>query len=236
MSNWLANLSSALPEIFQSLLLNPMMGVLWQGTWETLYMVFAAGLIAIILGTPLGTWLFATQRGNVSENIILNKTLSAAADVTRSLPFIILLIALVPFTRWVVGTTIGTTAAIVPLSIAAIPFMARVVENALLEINPGLIEAGYSFGATPRQIMLKILLPEALPAIINGITLMLISLIGYSAMAGAVGGGGLGTVAINYGYQRFDVSVMFATVAILIVLVHLIQYGGNRLSRSLNHS
>ncbi|MBX9586802.1 MAG: ABC transporter permease [Gammaproteobacteria bacterium] len=208
--------------------------VLWKGTWETLYMVLVSGFMAVVLGTPLGLWLFATRHKNLSENIIINKILSAIIDVTRSLPFIILLIAIIPFTRWVIGTTIGTTAAIVPLTIAAIPFMARVVENALLDINPGLIEAGMSFGASTTQILLKILLPESLPALINGITLMLISLIGYSAMAGAVGGGGLGTVAINYGYQRFDITIMLATVAILIIIVHLIQYLGNRLSRKLN--
>lgn len=209
--------------------------VLWKGTWETLYMVLVSGFMAVVLGTPLGLWLFATHHKNLSENIIINKILSAIIDVTRSLPFIILLIAIIPFTRWVIGTTIGTTAAIVPLSIAAIPFMARVVENALLDINPGLIEAGMSVGASTTQILLKILLPESLPALVNGVTLMLISLIGYSAMAGAVGGGGLGTVAINYGYQRFDITIMLATVAILIIIVHLIQYLGNRLSRHLNH-
>lgn len=208
--------------------------VLWQGTWETLYMVLVSGFIAVIIGTPLGLWLFATQHNNLSKNILLNKILSAIIDVTRSLPFIILLIAIIPFTRWIMGTSIGTSAAIVPLSIAAIPFMARVVENALLDINPGLIEAGMSFGASPRQIVFKILLPETLPVLINGITLMLISLIGYSAMAGAVGGGGLGTVAINYGYQRFDVKIMLATVAILIVIVHIIQYSGNKVSRYFN--
>jgi D-methionine transport system permease protein len=190
--------------LISGLLSDNLIPILWKGTWETLYMVFVAGFIAVVLGTPLGMWLFATRRGQFSENIIINKGLSAIVDATRSLPFIILLIALVPLTRWIIGTTIGTTAAIVPLTIAAIPFMARVVENALLEINPGLTEAGQCFGARSSQIVLKILLPEALPSIMNGITLMLISLIGYSAMAGAVGGGGLGTVAINYGYQRFD--------------------------------
>jgi len=212
-----------------------LISILWQGTIETLYMVFVAGFIAVLLGVPLGTWVFLTRRGKLNENFLINKLLSAIIDVTRSLPFIILLIAIVPFTRLVTGTSIGTTAAIIPLSIAAIPFMGRIVENALLEVNPGLIEAGLTFGATSRQILLKILLPEALPAIVNGITLMMISLIGYSAMAGTMGGGGLGTVAVNYGYQRFDVTVMLATIAILIVIVHLIQFWGNRLARRLNH-
>lgn len=212
-----------------------LINILLKGTWETLYMVLIAGGIAVLLGVPLGTWLFTTRPKNLNENIILNKVLSAIVDVTRSLPFIILLIAIIPLTRALVGTSIGTTAAIVPLSIAAIPFMARVVENALMEVNPGLIEAGHSFGATSVQIIGKILWPEALPSMVNGITLMLISLIGYSAMAGAVGGGGLGTVAINYGYQRFDITIMLATVAILIVIVHLIQFLGNRLVNRLTH-
>jgi len=214
---------------------NEFINILWQGTWETVYMVLIAGGIAVILGTPLGTWLFATRPGKIKENILLNKTLGAIVDVVRSLPFIILLIALIPLTRLLVGTSIGTTAAIVPLCIAAIPFMARVVENALLEVNPGLIEAGHSFGASSTQIVRKILWPEALPAMINGITLMLISLVGYSAMAGAVGGGGLGTVAINYGYQRFDLRIMLATIVILIIIVHLIQFLGNRLVYRLSH-
>jgi D-methionine transport system permease protein len=214
---------------------NDLMNILLQGTCETLYMVFVAGAVAVLLGMPLGTYLFATRAGSLKENYWINKLLSAIVDATRSLPFIILLIAIIPLTRALVGTSIGTTAAIVPLSIAAIPFMARVVENALLEINPGLIEAGHSFGATARQIVWKILWPEALPGIVNGITLMLISLIGYSAMAGTVGGGGLGTVAINYGYQRFDLIMMLATVAILILIVHLIQFLGNRLVNRLTH-
>lgn len=212
-----------------------LINILWQGTLETLYMVFVAGFIAVILGVPLGTWVYITRRGKLNENFIINKLLSAIIDVTRSLPFIILLIAIVPLTRLLVGTSIGTTAAIIPLSFAAIPFMGRIVENALLEVNPGLTEAGLTFGATSRQILLKILLPEALPAIVNGITLMMISLIGYSAMAGTMGGGGLGTVAVNYGYQRFDITVMLATIAILIVIVHLIQYAGNHLAHRLNH-
>lgn len=212
-----------------------LINILLKGTWETLYMVLIAGGIAVLFGVPLGTWLFTTRPKSLNENILVNNVLSAIVDVTRSLPFIILLIAIIPLTRALVGTSIGTTAAIVPLSIAAIPFMARVVENALMEVNPGLIEAGHSFGATSFQIIGKILWPEALPSMVNGITLMLISLIGYSAMAGAVGGGGLGTVAINYGYQRFDLTTMLATVAILILIVHLIQFLGNRLVNRLNH-
>lgn len=212
-----------------------LINILWQGTLETLYMVFVAGLMAVILGVPLGTWVFVTRLGKINENFIINKILGAIIDVTRSIPFIILLIAIVPLTRLLAGTSIGTTAAIIPLTIAAIPFMGRIVENALLEVNPGLTEAGLTFGATTGQILMKILLPEALPAIVNGITLMMISLIGYSAMAGTMGGGGLGTVAVNYGYQRFDLKVMLATIIILIIIVHLVQYLGNRLAHRLNH-
>ncbi|MDQ2994353.1 MAG: ABC transporter permease [Pseudomonadota bacterium] len=216
-------------------MLHNLLNILWQGTWETLYMVAVAGLIAVIFGTPLGMTLLATRPGSFKNNSLINKSLSLLVDVTRSIPFIILLIALIPLTRLIVGTSIGTTAAIVPLAMAAIPFMARVVENALSEVHPGLIEMGHALGATPLQILFKILLPESLSAITNGITLMLISLVGYSAMAGAVGGGGLGTVAINYGYQRFNVNVMFATIIILIMIVWLIQFIGTTISRRLQH-
>ncbi len=212
-----------------------LINILWQGTWETLYMLAVSGIIAILIGTPLGMLLLATRPNSFMENSIINKTLSAIINVTRSVPFVILLIALLPFTRLIVGTSIGTTAAIVPLAIAAIPFMARVVESALSEVHPGLIEMGHALGATPKQIIFKILLPESLAAITNGITLMLISLVGYSAMAGAVGGGGLGTVAINYGYQRFDMKIMMATIVILIAIVWLIQFIGTFLSRKLQH-
>lgn len=212
-----------------------LVNILWQGTWQTLYMLTISGLMAVLIGTPLGMILLATRSKSFSENKIINKVLGFTIDVTRSVPFVILLIALLPFTRFIVGTSIGTSAAIVPLSIAAIPFMARVVENALIEVHPGLIEMGHALGATPKQIIFKILLPESLPAITNGITLMLISLVGYSAMAGAVGGGGLGTVAINYGYQRFDTKIMIATILILIMIVWLVQFIGTRISRRLQH-
>lgn len=204
-------------------------------TWQTLYMVMLSGLCAVILGLPLGVILLITRRRHISENYFINLLAGALVNAVRSIPFIILLIAVIPFTRLIAGTSIGTTAAIVPLSIAAIPFFARIVESALVEVSAGLIETGHALGATPWQIITKILIPEALPGIINGITLMLINLIGYSAMAGAIGGGGLGDLAIRYGYQRFNVEVMIATVIILIVLVQCLQFLGDKLARKITH-
>lgn len=200
--------------------------LLFQGTLETIYMILLSGFIATIFGIPLGIILFTTRKGGLLENVIYSKSLSALVNIIRAIPFIILLIALIPFTRLIIGTSIGTNAAIIPLSIAAIPFVARLVESSLVKVGDGLIEAGLAMGATPLQIIHKIMLPEAMPLIIHGITTTLINLVGYSAMAGAVGGGGLGSVAINYGYQRFDFGVMLGTVIILVVLVYAIQYLG----------
>ncbi len=214
---------------------NNLIELLLVGTWETLYMVLLAGLITVIVGLPLGVVLTITRRGGLRHNFILNAILGFIVNVTRSVPFIILLIALIPITRWVVGTSIGTSAAIVPLSIGAIPFFARIVESALGEVSSGLIEAGHSMGASTGQLLWRMMLPEAMPAIINGITLMLIALVGYSAMAGTIGGGGLGAIAINYGYQRFDLSIMLATVIILVVIVYLIQWIGNIVLRKISH-
>lgn len=214
---------------------NNFFSLLIQGTWETLYMVAVSGLFSVLFGLPLGVLLFTTRKGGVMQNIISNKTLSSIVNVVRAIPFIILLIALIPFTRWVIGTSIGTTAAIIPLSIAAIPFVARIVESALLKVGDGLIETGIAMGATPLQVIMKIMIPEAYPLIIHGITTTLISLVGYSAMAGAVGGGGLGSVAINYGYQRFDILIMVSTIIILIFLVYGIQYLGDWVARRFTH-
>lgn len=216
-------------------MLNETMTLLFNGTWETMYMVALSGGIAVIGGIPLGVILWTTRANSILANRVYHKGLAMLVNVIRAIPFIILLVALVPFTRLIVGSAIGTNAAIVPLSIAAIPFVARLVESALLEVPAGLIEAGQAMGASPWQIVRKIMLPEALPAIINGITLTLISLVGYSAMAGAVGGGGLGSVAINYGYMRFDAQIMLATVIILIILVYAIQFGGETLVRRIDH-
>jgi|SRR5579872_4022360 len=210
--------------------------LLLSTTVETIYMVFAASLFAVLVGLPLGTVLYITRKGNILEQAVINSVLSIIVNMTRSIPFIILMIAVIPFTRLLIGTSIGTNASIVPLSLAAMPFLARIVENALLEVNKGLIEAATAMGATTWQIITKVLLPEALPGIVNGLTLTVISLIGYSAMAGAVGGGGLGDLAIRYGYQRFDVSIMLITIAIMIVLVQIIQYAGDKIVKQLAHA
>jgi D-methionine transport system permease protein len=212
-----------------------MLSLLLEATLQTIYMVAVASVTAALVGVPLGVVLYITRPGNILSKPVWHKTLGAVVNMTRSIPFIILMIAVIPFTRLLVGTSIGTNAAIVPLALAAMPFIARIVESSLLEINKGLIEAALAMGATPKQIIRKVLLPEALPSIINGLTLTLVSLVGYSAMAGAVGGGGLGDLAIRYGYQRFDISVMLITIAIMIVLVQVIQFGGDLLVRKFSH-
>lgn len=198
-------------------------------------MVAAAALAGALLGIPLGVVLVTTDRGAILQNVGLNRILGAIVNATRSTPFIILMVAIIPLTRVIVHTSIGTTAAIVPLSIAAIPFLARLVEAALREVPRGLIEAARAMGATPLQIVLKVLLPEARPGIVAGVTITVISLIGYSAMAGAIGGGGLGDLGLRYGYERFDPPVMIATVAVLIIFVQIIQYAGDRFARRLTH-
>jgi D-methionine transport system permease protein len=210
--------------------------LLLEASGQTLYMVLLASIIATLGGLPLGVILYLTRRNNILEHRVLNQLLSAIINITRSIPFIILMIAVIPFTRLLIGTSIGTNAAIVPLSLCAMPFVARVVENALLEINKGLIEAAIAMGATVWQIIVKVLIPEALPGIINGLTLTIVSLIGYSAMAGAVGGGGLGDVAIRYGYQRFDITVMLVTIVIMVVLVQFIQWAGDSIARHFSHN
>ena len=210
----------------------PMLLPLLKALWETLYMVFASGAIAMLLGLPLGIALFVTRPAQLLAHANLYRLLNVIVNILRSIPFIILMIAIIPLTRFIVGTSIGTTAAIIPLAVGAFPFMARVVENALIEVPYGLIEASQAMGASPLQIITKVLLPEGRASIVNGITLMLVTLIGYSAMAGAVGGGGLGDLAIRYGYERFEVRVMIATVAVLIVLVQLIQWLGNGIAKS----
>lgn len=211
-----------------------MLVLLVEALGETLYMVAVSTIIATILGVPLGVILVSTARGHILENLPLNRFLGAIANATRSTPFIILMVAIIPLTRVLAGTSIGTNAAIVPLTIAAIPFVGRVVEAALREVDYGLIEAAQAMGASPFQLIRQVLIPEALPSIVLGLTLTVISLIGYSAMAGAIGGGGLGDLAIRFGYQRFQTEVMIATVVILIALVQLVQSAGDKLSRRLN--
>ncbi len=209
--------------------------LLGKGLWETLYMVVASSGIAFLAGLPLGVVLSVTSPGNILQNRPLNVLLSLLVNVGRSIPFIILMVAIIPFTRMIAGTSIGTNAAIVPLSVAAIPFVARVVESALREIDQGIVEAAQAMGATPMEIIRKVLLPEGLPGIIAGLTLTVINLVGYSAMAGAIGGGGLGDIAIRYGYQRFMLDVMVATVAILVLLVQVVQLAGDRLASITRH-
>ena len=200
---------------------------------ETLYMVFISTVFTVILGLPLGILLVITREDSVLPNSKIYNSLSILINITRSIPFVILMIFIIPFTRLVVGSSIGTNAAIVPLVVAAIPFFARLVEGSILEVNPGVIEAGVSMGASPLEIVLKILIPEAMPSLVLNVTVTIINIIGYSATAGAVGGGGLGYLAIGYGYHRFQTDVMFATVIILIILVQLIQISGNKISNSI---
>ncbi|MCX7884300.1 MAG: ABC transporter permease [Caloramator sp.] len=204
---------------------------LYPSLIETIYMVFFSTLFSVILGLPLGIILVITSKGHICENLKVNKILSTIVNIARSIPFIILIIAIFPLSRIIVGTTIGSTAAIVPLSIAACPFVARIIENALFEVNWGIIEASLSMGATTLQIIFKVMIKEAMPSLILGITLTIINILGYSAMAGAIGGGGLGDLAIRYGYQRFQTDVLIATILVLIILVEIIQYAGNILSK-----
>ncbi|UEM04603.1 ABC transporter permease [Skermanella mucosa] len=208
--------------------------LLVNATVETLYMVGLAALLGTLLGLPLGVLLATTGRGELLQNVAFNRIAGVVVNATRSTPFIILVVAIIPFTRLVAGTSIGTSAAIVPLTVAAIPFIARLIEGAIREVDRGLIEAAEAMGATPLQIIAKFLLPEALPGIVLGLTLAVVSLIGYSAMVGAVGGGGLGDLGIRYGYQRFLPEVMAAVVLVLIVLVQIVQSLGDRLARKLN--
>jgi len=212
-------------ERFQQLLLN--------ATAETLYMVLLAALFTVAIGLPVGVVLFLTRPQGILPNRGVSWLLNALVNIGRALPFVVLLIALIPFTRLLVGTTLGSTAAIVPITLGAFPFFARIVENALDEVDRGRIEAVVSMGGTLWHIVSRVLLPEALPALVAGITLTIVMLIGFSAMAGVVGGGGLGDLAIRYGYQRFDNQIMAATIVVLLALGMLIQKLGDRLVRSL---
>ena len=211
-----------------------MIDLLLKSLGETCYMVLIAIVLATLIGLPLGVILTVTRKDHIMPNSLVNSVLGAIVNATRSTPFIILIVAIIPFTRLIVGSSIGTTAAIVPLTITAAPFIARVIESSLLEVDRGVIEAAQSMGASPVQIISKVMLPESLHSIVLGITLALIALIGASAMAGALGGGGLGDLAIRYGYQRFQMDVMIATVIVLIVMVQGVQTVGNALSRKLN--
>lgn len=211
-----------------------MIPLLSKALGETVYMVVVSMIVATIIGVPLGVLLHTTSKGQILESPTVNRVVGAVVNAVRSIPFIILLVAIIPFTRLLVGTAIGTTAAMVPLVIAAIPFSGRQVETSLKEVPFGLVEAAQSMGATPAQIIWKVLLPESMSSIVAQLTTVIISLVGESAMAGAVGGGGLGDLAIRYGYQRFRPEIMLATVIILIVLVQLVQFVGNTLAKRLD--
>ncbi|MEZ0171979.1 methionine ABC transporter permease [Microvirga sp. TS319] len=211
-----------------------MIRLIANSTGETLYMVAVAALIATLIGLPLGVFLATSGKGELFAAPWVNRVLGVIVNATRSTPFIILVVAIIPFTRLIAGTSIGTNAAIVPLTIAAAPFIARLIEGAIREVDQGLVEAARAFGASPLQIVLKVLIPEALPGIVLGLTLAIVSLLGFSAMVGAVGGGGLGDLGIRYGYQRFMPEMMLAVVVVLIVLVQAVQSIGDRLARHLN--
>lgn len=206
-----------------------------EATLQTLWMVGLAGAVSVLLGLPLGVLLHTSAPGGLRPMPRTNRTVGAVVNITRSLPFIILMVALIPVTRLITGTSVGSTAATVPLAIGAIPFFARLVEAALRDVDPGTVEAAEVIGSTRRQVVTKVLLPEALPGLVAATTTTLITLVAYSAMAGAVGGGGLGFLAISYGYRRFDTVVMVLTVVVLIVLVQILQAVGDRLTRRLDH-
>jgi D-methionine transport system permease protein len=206
-------------------------GLLGQGTLDTLYMTIMSAFIAYFFGLPLGVALVVTDAKGIRPRVHFNRVLGAAVNIVRSVPFIILLIAVIPFTRLVVGTSIGATASIVPLALGAVPFIARMVESSLKELDNGAIEAAQSMGASLRQIIFRVMLPECLPSLILGATITVITLIGYSAMAGTVGGGGLGDIAIRYGYYRYQNDLMVLTILLLLLIVQAFQSIGNRLSR-----
>lgn len=208
---------------------------LWTATVQTLYMVAASSLIAVLLGLPLGVLLQVSDTDGLHPSPVLNKVLGTVVNIGRSIPFIILLVAVIPLTRLIVGTTIGSTAAIVPLALSAIPFYARLVETALREVLPGKVEAAVAMGAGKPTIVRTVLVPESRPSLIAGATTTVVALIGYSAMAGVVGGGGLGDLAIRYGYQRFQTDVMLLTIVVLVVMVQLVQFLGDRLARAVAH-
>ncbi|CRN05933.1 binding--dependent transport system inner membrane component family protein [Pseudomonas putida S610] len=207
---------------------------LLEGLLDTLLMVGVSSLIALLVGVPMAVMLVTSDRGGIYAAPLLNRVLGAFVNLFRSVPFLILMVALIPFTRWVVGTTYGVWAAIVPLTIAATPFFARIAEVSLREVDHGLVEAAQAMGCRRWHIVWHVLLPEALPGIVGGFTITLVTLINSSAMAGAIGAGGLGDIAYRYGYQRFDSQIMLTVIAMLVALVALIQLGGDRLARGLN--
>ena len=206
-----------------------MMDLLLTGTWETLYMTLVSTAIAYVIGVPVGVILYVTGEGGIRQNRAVNFVVGIIVNILRSVPFLILLVAILPFTRAVVGTTIGSTATIVPLVVAAAPYVARMVESSLKEVDAGVIEAARAMGSSTFQMIWKVFLPEARPPLLVGATISLATILGYSAMAGFVGGGGLGAIAINYGYYRYQSDVMLITVALLVVIVQIFQEGGLKL-------
>lgn len=212
-----------------------MIALLISGTIDTIIMTFVSAILGFLVGVPTGVLLYVTRRGQVMENTVLYGVISAVVNIFRSIPFIILLVWISPFTKFLVGSAIGIEGAIVPLTVGAIPFIARMVENTLLEVPSGLIEASRAMGATPLQIIRKILLPESLSGIINAATITLIMLVGYSAMGGAVGSGGLGQIAMQYGYYTYNPIVMNTVLVLLIILVFIIQFTGEYLMKKVSH-
>ncbi len=210
--------------------------MIFEGIWETLYMTILSTIIAYVFGLPLGILLSATGKGGILRNRAINGILGAVVNILRSVPFLILLVVLIPFTRLVVGTSLGTTATIVPLTIGSIPIVARMVESSLQEIPPGIIEAAESMGASPLEIITRFMLPEAVPSLLLGSAINLATILGYSAMAGFVGGGGLGDIAIQYGFYRYQSDILFVSVAILIIIVQIFQEAGTRLSNYKRHA
>ncbi len=224
-------------DFFDSLATNPAINAaLWPAFVETLQMVAISGLFTVLLGLPLGVVLFVSQPGGMADNRLLNVVLGGVlVNITRSIPYAILMVALIPVTRWLVGTSIGPIAASVSLTIASVPFFARLVETSLREVHPGKVDAAHAMGSTRSQTVWKVLIPESLPSLVASITTTLVALIGYSAMAGLIGGGGLGRLAYNYGYQRFQLEVMVIVLIILVLLVQLVQVAGDAVVRHVDH-
>lgn len=214
--------------------------VLWEaireGLWQTLEMTFVSTLIAYAIGLPYGVLLKTTGKGEILQNKVVHSILAFIANITRSIPFMILLVFLIPFTRFIVGQSIGTEASIVPLTIGTIPIVARMVEASLDEVDSGIIEAAKSMGATPFQVIIHFMLPESTPALLSGAAINMATVLGYSAMAGCIGGGGLGAIALNYGYYRYQADVLMITVIILILIVQIFQESGNLLSKKIRHT
>jgi D-methionine transport system permease protein len=215
-------------------MLSTMGNVILNGIWETLYMTIASTALAYVIGIPVGVILYITAKGGICQNRAINLVVGVVVNILRSVPFLILMVAIIPFTRFVVGTSIGSTATIVPLVVASAPYVARMVESSLKEVDAGVIEAARAMGSSTWAMIWKVVLPEARPSLLVGAAISLATILGYSAMAGFVGGGGLGAIAINYGYYRYQTDVMLVTVALLVVIVQIFQEGGLKLVRKMD--